>query len=192
MYTSRTPSGVIVNTWTGNASSSSFAMTTPLMAYGSSEPIEWTLSACWQRVVERFLSREGAALDERRAQIVVEGGEVPGRGVEDVARQASIARADLDEIEVACLAALQLGPDFCNLDGQHLAEQRTDVDARKEVAGSARTLPAGRVVAVKRIVERELRERRDGHRSALTDQRRQGIVHPAADWRYRFVIGTKT
>ena len=96
-------------------------------------------------------------------------------------RQASIARADLDEIEVARLAVVQRGPDFCNLDSQHLAEQRTDVDARKEIAGSARALPAGRVVAVKRMVERELRERRDRHRSALTDHRRQGIVHPGAD-----------
>src|SRR5262245_12079248 len=50
-----------------------------------------------------------------------------------------------------------------------LAEERSDVDAGKEIARASRTPGRADVVADLRIVERQLHERGHGQRAALSD-----------------------
>jgi hypothetical protein len=58
---------------------------------------------------------------------------------------------------------------LAELDGQQLAEQRTHIDAGKEIARTTRPLVSAGVVAELGIVQRTIHERGDRHRAALTD-----------------------
>src|SRR6476620_3768437 len=98
---------------------------------------------------------------------------IPGGGVENIASKASIAGPRLDEIETFGPRSLEQAPHIFQLHGNQLAEQWAYVHTGEEVPVLARTLRRRRVVAVLRMVERELHELGDRDRPSLTDAREE-------------------
>ena len=92
--------------------------------------------------------------------------------VEHVAHEASVARGRLDEIEGG--GTVHQRPALRDLRGQAATEQRSDVDAREEVARASGPARFARVVAERGVVERQLHERGECQRpvraNALDDE----------------------
>src|SRR5258706_4986465 len=118
-------------------------------------------------------ARGCTSLDQREPQTIVEAGMITGGGVENIASKAPIAGPRLDEIEMFGPRSLEQAPHLGQLHGNQLAEQGAYVDAGVEVPALARTLRRRRVVAVLRMVERELHELGDSDRPSLTNVREQ-------------------
>ena len=88
--------------------------------------------------------------------------------VEHVAGELTVAGAGLDEVDLWAPAGEQPAH-LVELGGQQRAELRADVHARIEVAGASRPPARAGVVAQRRVVQRQLHERRHRQRSTVAD-----------------------
>ena len=118
----------------------------------------------------------GAALDEMHSNARVEVGPLAFQRVQDVPRQATVARSCLNEVEWGMglgawglRIATQVVEALGDLHGEQLAEQQSDVDAREEVASAAGAPTGAGVVAEFRVVQREVDESGGGEGTAAVN-----------------------
>ena len=173
---------VITTTWTGNASSSSLAMSCTVDAYPAALT-RISVDPCRRvaRASSRQRRREGAALDERHAQIVVEGGKVArqrrrgcrvsgGRCRRRPRRDRSGAAGVLSCVHISAICTASISPN---------SGPTSTLVKKSPARPNAERLVV--VVAVDGIVERQLHERGDRHRSRAGDERhrsrREGLLH---------------
>ena len=98
-------------------------------------------------------------------------GKVSGRCIHHITGEPAVAGARFHDVEGRGAGRLQHRPHLGQLRRNRLAEQRTDVDAREEVAVASRSLLSARVVAQLGMIQRKLHELGDGQRPARANLR---------------------
>ena len=89
------------------------------------------------------------------------------RGLKHVTRKLAIVRALLDEDEVVDLT--ESFPDFRELSGQQLTEDRTDAHICEIISAATDRAPARRIVSVLGMIKRLLHEPGEGLRAPRFD-----------------------
>ncbi len=105
-----------------------------------------------------------APIDEGDVQMFCEIRMIPRHGIENVACEAAVAGARLDQLEPIRTRRLQDVPHVGKVHRDHLAEERTDIDAGEEVARPPRSSWCRGVVAQLGVVQGKVHERGNGHR----------------------------
>ena len=94
---------------------------------------------CGPRVGGLSGASRGAALDQRQPDVAIAVGKVSGRCIHHVTGEPAVAGARFHDVEGRAAPRLQHRPHLGQLHRNGLAEQRTDVDAREEVAVASRS-----------------------------------------------------